>query len=165
MAALPNSDQYRCQVQFKKGRKKGQICNKLKVRHSNYCSYHKSLNKNNINPNQNININNSQITTKKYCNGCSNELDKSFSYIKLMCGHRFHMKCFMLLFEDEFGYVYKPNKCPLCDYDVNQEFEHTCSICLDDILIDVIKTKCNHYFHKECLKEWDLNNGCPNCRR
>ena len=44
-----------------------------------------------------------------------------------------------------------------------------CSICLDTIEIDekeIIKTDCNHYFHKECLKEWFSKSlSCPLCRK
>ena len=42
-----------------------------------------------------------------------------------------------------------------------------CSICLEDFEIgDVIsELKCEHYFHKKCIKQWlNVNNTCPNCR-
>ena len=46
--------------------------------------------------------------------------------------------------------------------------DNECSICLDiykenDFLI---KLKCNHMFHKECLEPWfnNNNNSCPLCR-
>ena len=45
-----------------------------------------------------------------------------------------------------------------------------CSICLDNVKEDYYKTKCRHYFHYKCLKEWkeygDRYNkkSCPCCR-
>ena len=41
-----------------------------------------------------------------------------------------------------------------------------CSICCDKIEEPAIKLKCNHYYHKDCIKEWLCNysNKCPNCK-
>ena len=42
----------------------------------------------------------------------------------------------------------------------------TCTICLQEEC--KTKTKCNHYFHNECLENWlkeDKNYSCPNCRK
>jgi hypothetical protein len=42
----------------------------------------------------------------------------------------------------------------------------TCSICLCDNKEkpeEWVKTRCDHYYHKECLTNWK-NNTCPNCR-
>lgn len=43
-----------------------------------------------------------------------------------------------------------------------------CSICLEQIdEKDKIKTDCNHYFHKKCLRTWSdksMGVSCPNCR-
>ena len=43
-----------------------------------------------------------------------------------------------------------------------------CSICLNKIQENVIKTKCNHYFHNKCLHNWltllCIKPTCPNCR-
>ena len=40
-----------------------------------------------------------------------------------------------------------------------------CSICLSKIYKQKIKLKCNHSYHKECLKKWlKYNNSCPICR-
>ncbi|OEU14457.1 hypothetical protein FRACYDRAFT_165323, partial [Fragilariopsis cylindrus CCMP1102] len=46
--------------------------------------------------------------------------------------------------------------------------DNLCSICLcelvdGDIVGDI---PCNHYFHKDCLKEWLMkSNLCPFCRK
>ena len=46
--------------------------------------------------------------------------------------------------------------------------QHMCSICLIDFNEDekIIRLPiCNHYFHKECLRQWLQTNGiCPYCR-
>jgi SUMO ligase MMS21 Smc5/6 complex component len=41
-----------------------------------------------------------------------------------------------------------------------------CSICLEKIIKDNMKTKCNHYFHNDCINSWKNigKNSCPNCR-
>ena len=51
--------------------------------------------------------------------------------------------------------------------------DEDCTICLDSLSSPenndiVVRTRCNHYFHKECLKDWihtdnDLNLNCPLC--
>lgn len=40
-----------------------------------------------------------------------------------------------------------------------------CSICFETNT-ELIKTRCNHYFHRECLQTWCHNhhNSCPMCR-
>ena len=42
----------------------------------------------------------------------------------------------------------------------------TCSICLNDILDDIlVPITCKHKFHGSCLTEWlKHNNSCPLCR-
>ena len=45
--------------------------------------------------------------------------------------------------------------------------EDVCTICLEEFNFDeeLIKLKCNHIFHKECLKPWlDNKKKCPICR-
>lgn len=42
-----------------------------------------------------------------------------------------------------------------------------CSICLDDCPIGTKPTKCGHFFHAGCIKEWKkqlTGNTCPVCR-
>lgn len=40
-----------------------------------------------------------------------------------------------------------------------------CTICLSN-MDNPFKTKCNHYFHKDCLDKWvKIKNNCPNCRK
>jgi hypothetical protein len=44
-----------------------------------------------------------------------------------------------------------------------------CCICMNSCtLASIHKTKCNHYFHKQCIMQWYLNSerfNCPICRR
>ncbi len=50
-----------------------------------------------------------------------------------------------------------------------EDLSHTeCSICLDSLGMDHLKTVCNHIFHRECIERWDEaspKNGCPLCRQ
>lgn len=51
--------------------------------------------------------------------------------------------------------------------DINLKEEEKCSICLENLdNIDIKKTTCNHFFHKQCIYEWINNNKntCPLCR-
>jgi hypothetical protein len=53
----------------------------------------------------------------------------------------------------------------------------TCSICLDNMEIDIYKTECNHEFHEDCIREYvnyinrDVNRSnmnfirCPLCNK
>jgi hypothetical protein len=43
----------------------------------------------------------------------------------------------------------------------------SCSICLDDCPVGTKSTKCGHFFHSKCMKEWKKQsngNTCPMCR-
>jgi hypothetical protein len=43
----------------------------------------------------------------------------------------------------------------------------SCSICLDDCPVGTKSTKCGHFFHSACMKEWKKQsngNTCPMCR-
>lgn len=41
-----------------------------------------------------------------------------------------------------------------------------CSICLDELKYPIRKTKCDHYFCDQCIKEWlQIKPICPNCNR
>jgi len=41
-----------------------------------------------------------------------------------------------------------------------------CSICMEEVKEDGIKTECNHHYHKDCINSWFNigRNTCPNCR-
>lgn len=73
---------------------------------------------------------------------------------------------------------YRPDESADSDYDDSEEStyikvrgEHVkvaksdenCSICLEDMEIDLVKTKCGHIFHKDCLSRV-RNDNCPLCR-
>lgn len=47
------------------------------------------------------------------------------------------------------------------------DVHNDCSICMDAMSkIFITVTKCNHVFHKKCLKKWttNFNTTCPLCR-
>ncbi len=54
------------------------------------------------------------------------------------------------------------------DNDNDDSNKKECAICLNNIEKNKFKTRCNHYFHKECLKDWcKISSGpckCPLCR-
>jgi hypothetical protein len=62
-----------------------------------------------------------------------------------------------------------PNICPLVGRGVEHEINVTddCPICFTNLgTNDMIKTNCDHVFHKECLNKWlEVNDSCPVCRR
>ena len=41
-----------------------------------------------------------------------------------------------------------------------------CSVCYTDLTVkNIVNTKCNHLFCKECFWKWaDEKNSCPMCR-
>lgn len=53
-------------------------------------------------------------------------------------------------------------------FEYTDNFKDTCQICLEDYQENriVVKTPCNHIFHKKCIKKWfcDTNVKCPLCR-
>lgn len=88
---------------------------------------------------------------KIICNCCEKEINEE-KYVKLNNESYVHLCCF--------------NKI----HGINTKEEETCSICLENInIIDEFKTECGHYFHKNCINQWDhsgrARNQCPNCRQ
>ena len=59
------------------------------------------------------------------------------------------------------------------EYSESECSDIDCSICLEPFINDIYKTKCSHFFHTECLKQWKYmsmgnlcnHDKCPNCRR
>lgn len=52
--------------------------------------------------------------------------------------------------------------------EIDLEETPSCTICLEDFdnTKIIVQTRCNHYYHKECLKNWlNVDSTCPNCRR
>ena len=63
---------------------------------------------------------------------------------------------------------YKIEKNLLLPINIEDIKENECSICLEEYNgdKDIIKLKCNHEYHKECIKAWfDINKNCPQCRK
>ena len=63
---------------------------------------------------------------------------------------------------------YKIEKNLLLPINIEDIKENECSICLEEYNRDkdIIKLKCNHEYHKECIKAWfDINKNCPQCRK
>jgi hypothetical protein len=56
----------------------------------------------------------------------------------------------------------------VCYKELEEDHDNKCLICIDDFIEedDIVKTKCCHLFHYNCLKKWlcDESNKCPVCR-
>ena len=62
---------------------------------------------------------------------------------------------------------YKIDKNLLLPINIEDIKENKCSICLEEYNRDkdIIKLKCNHEYHKKCIKMWlNINKICPQCR-
>lgn len=68
----------------------------------------------------------------------------------------------IVISEEEFNKLERTNES-------KEEFkeELKCAICFDEMSDNIIKLKCNHYFHEHCIKEWlcKCNNKCPICKQ
>ena len=72
----------------------------------------------------------------------------------------------MLIKSNEYGYIFNNGKCPECNYDIENEMSKECSICFENLIEDIQKTSCGHFFHKRCLDSWfEMNRICPMCRK
>ena len=153
-------NEIRCSGVYKIGARKGNRCENKKTRSSQFCSNHnpKKIKKREEQKER------EQPEQPEYCQLCRNNIDKHLSKIRLGCQHSFHYKCFIIMCEDQNGFIFNSNKCLTCNYDAKDELNRECSICLDHMMNDIVKTKCNHYFHDTCLNEWNKLNGCPLCR-
>jgi hypothetical protein len=50
---------------------------------------------------------------------------------------------------------------------LNNDEDNDCTICLEEFNNDeeIIKLKCNHFFHSKCIDDWiKKNQSCPLCR-
>ena len=50
--------------------------------------------------------------------------------------------------------------------EIDKKINDDCSICINELDNNVVKTKCNHFYHKDCINEL-INHGhdkCPYCR-
>jgi hypothetical protein len=157
-----------CQGIWKCGKKKGQRCEK-KVSRREYCNYHhRMLTKKNIKKEEEKRKNavNNDVFGLIRCHLCENNIDKSLSQVLLGCGHRYHYNCFMLIKTDQYGCIFNNGKCPECDYDIENEMSKECSICFENLIENIQKTSCGHFFHKRCLDSWfEMNRICPMCRK
>ena len=104
------------------------------------------INSNQNQNNSNSNINNINQSSRLNNNNNLSDFDKK------------KQELFLEMDEFQFKHIQK--------YDSRKETE--CAICLEEFKgIDMIKafTKCEHIFHKKCLKSWlQRSNVCPLCK-
>jgi len=50
--------------------------------------------------------------------------------------------------------------------DIYESYENEqCPICIEDMVDNVCRVKCNHMYHRVCIMPWlEINNTCPVCR-
>lgn len=91
---------------------------------------------------------------------------KSISYLfYIFCiqgGTTFFLQ-FILLFSTK---IYHKEKEQQYKFKLSTQFpDEECSICLEKFKEPVVKTDCEHFFHKECIdKAFEVNKNCPLCR-
>ncbi len=81
------------------------------------------------------------------------------------CNHVFHRPCLLRWLE-------RDNSCPTCRQR-NPLPDYVppipCTICQEAFTAeddDILTTRCNHSFHRECITQWlNEHNRCPNCNR
>ncbi len=68
----------------------------------------------------------------------------------------------IVISEEEFNKLERTNE---SKEELKEELK--CAICFDEMSDNIIKLKCNHYFHEHCIKEWlcKCNNKCPICKQ
>ena len=98
----------------------------------------------------------------KSCSVCTGKVEGSM--VKLECGCEYHLNCYILIHNEE--------NCLQCGDKINKKEEDypDCSICLEKIKINKVKTNCGHLFHRDCINSWirigsSNNDKCPNCRQ
>ena len=82
----------------------------------------------------------------------------------LECECEYHLNCYMMIQHEK--------NCFKCGDKIHKQDSDypDCSICLDKIKINKVKTSCGHSFHKHCIDAWcRIGRGvntdkCPNCR-
>jgi hypothetical protein len=140
-----------------KGYRKGLNCGKKIYKNKLYCRNHY---KKYENYEKEEKIDENELKYEK-CNICHNKLFKP--QVELECDCKYHLSCYLAI-------CIKSDKCLSCSdkiFKIEDDYEE-CTICLENVILRDKKhtiTKCNHHFHKECLKDWKkIKNNCPCCR-
>ena len=115
----------------------------------------------------------------KICKICKKKINKKYNQIIRNCGcfNYYHFECF------KFKTILQTEKCIILNVNLDEcskcfkkkkkdekeekkeEEDEICPICLESIVSDLKITKCNHKFHGQCIKLWDIKKkGCPYCR-
>lgn len=98
----------------------------------------------------------------KTCEMCNQKMEGA--EVTLECECKYHLNCYLLVQQEEC--------CLKCGDKINKTEDDypDCSICLEKVKTDRVKTNCDHIFHKDCIESWvrlgrgQNTNKCPNCR-
>jgi len=94
---------------------------------------------------------------------CFLYLKKYYSLLLILQYCLFYLKSNYVDNMNEYYYSQKSNKIKTTFiYEINEDIDD-CSICLSNMKYEILKTNCNHFFHKNCLQQWN-NTTCPLCR-
>ena len=95
------------------------------------------------------------------CHLCQSKVEGA--KVTLECGCEYHLNCYLI--------IQNETHCMKCGDKINKTEDDydDCSICLEKLKKGVVKTKCGHKFHKNCINSWKQigrgnNHKCPNCR-
>lgn len=64
------------------------------------------------------------------------------------------------------NYIVKHRRTRAVIIDISESYENEqCPICIEYMVDNVCKVKCNHKYHRICIMPWlEINNTCPVCR-
>ncbi len=152
-----------CSHTLIRGPRRGQYCNKRFHRDSEYCRNHY---RRYISPITRPAVyeekQNHEHLIYKSCAICNHKTEGP--KVILECECEYHLNCFMMIQHEK--------NCFKCSDKIHKEEKDypDCSICLEKVKLNKIKTRCGHIFHKYCVDAWyRIGRGvntdkCPNCR-
>ena len=166
-----------CSHTLSRGPRIGQNCNKRFYRNSEYCRTHyrryNPISPAIISPPRpatrpavyadvdDIKENHTHLIYKS-CAICNHKTEGP--KVVLECECEYHLNCFMM--------VQHEKNCFKCGDKIHKQDKdyQDCSICLEKVKTNKVKTSCGHNFHRHCLNAWSrIGRGvntdkCPNCR-
>ena len=163
------ADPIGCTHTISRGPRRGQPCNKRFHRNSTYCRthYRRYVSSPERQPvhaavyDDEEKVDHTHLLYKS-CAICNHKTEGP--KVVLECDCEYHLNCFMMIQHER--------NCLKCGDKIHKQHEDypDCSICLEKVKADKVKTGCGHTFHGKCLNAWSrIGRGvnthkCPNCR-